>query len=292
MDFEEFKERAVSEIGNMMGEGQAELYGIKRNNGVTLTGLTAASPGAWIAPVVALEGYYEELCQGADFGQVIRGIWQECVENREGPGIDIPAFTKWERAKENVAVKLVNYKANIGLLGTVPHKRVLDLAEVYYHVMPTDSQQLATILINSQHMEMWGIGAQELASHAYVNTQKYFPAEIHAMAEILQGFPGTVLPGIGEGVPMYVVTNRLNQYGACAMLFPKALKGLADKWGCDLYILPSSVHEVIALPALNGDADELAKTVKEVNASMVLPEEKLSDTVYRYCHKSGKVEIA
>jgi len=89
-----------------------------------------------------------------------------------------------------------------------------------------------------------------------------------------------------------VVTNRLNQYGACAMLFPEALKGLADKWECDLYILPSSVHEILALPTLKGDADELTGIVKEVNASMVSPEEKLSDTVYRYYHKNGKVEIA
>lgn len=292
MDFEEFKERAVSEIGEMMEDGQAGLCGIKRNNGITLTGLTPASQGAWIAPVIALEGHYDKLCQGMDFEQVIWEIWLEYLENKEGPGIDISSFVKWEQAKEHVAVKLVNYGANAGLLEGIPHKRFLDLAEVYYHAMPTDGQDLATILINNQHMKLWGIGLEELAGHAYANTRQHFPSEIRNLEELLRGFLGMELPDMEAGIPMYVVSNRQNQYGACAMLFPETFQGLAEKYGTDLYILPSSIHELIAVPAYGEESNNLAGIVKEVNRSVVLPEDKLSDTVYRYCRAEGIIVAA
>lgn len=38
--------------------------------------------------------------------------------------------------------------------------------------------------------------------------------------------------------------------------------------------------------------EELAGIVKEVNRTLVLPEERLSDSVYRYDRESGKVRIA
>ncbi len=292
MDFKEFTERAVSEIGKMMEDGQAELHSIKRNNGITHTGLLPVRREEWVSPVVALEGYYEKLCQGMDFSQVIGEIWLKCIENRKGPEIDISVFTNWVQAKEYVAVKLVNYGANAGMLENIPHKRFLDLAEVYYHAMPTDGQDLATILINNQHMELWGIDMEELAGYAYVNTRQQFPAELRSMEEMLKGFPGLEKPDMGVGIPVYVATNRLCQYGACFMLFPETFQGIAEKYKADLYILPSSVHEIIFLPAFKDKAGELEEIVKEVNKSQALPEERLSDTVYRYCRRSGKVETA
>lgn len=292
MDYEKFKKKAAGEIEKMMADGHIELHEINRNNGVVYAGLVPVCREAWIAPMIALEGYYEKLCPGMEFGQVIREIWQKYLENRKEPGIDISAFTKWEQAKEHVVVKLVNYGANAGLLETVPHRRFLDLAEVYYHAMPMEGQDLAAILINNRHMEMWGIGMEELAGHAYANTRQHFPPEIRNLEELLKGFPRVELPDTGAGIPMHVVTNRQNQYGACAMLFPETFQGLAEEYGADLYILPSSVHELIVLPASEDGAGGFAELVREVNASEVLPEERLSDTVYRYCRRSGEVETA
>ena len=83
--------------------------------------------------------------------------------------------------------------------------------------------------------------------------------------------------------PLYVLTNRSGWYGASCILYPGLLQKLAAQLGDDLFILPSSVHEVILLPvrAAGGPA-ELEAMVKEVNATEVDPEEVLSDSVYRY----------
>ena len=60
----------------------------------------------------------------------------------------------------------------------------------------------------------------------------------------------------------------------------------------DLYILPSSLHEVIALPKIENNALELKEMVMEVNSTMVKKEERLSDSVYCYLREKEVVEIA
>lgn len=59
------------------------------------------------------------------------------------------------------------------------------------------------------------------------------------------------------------------------------------------YVLPSSVHECMILPArLRDDAKSLQSMVEEINATQVSPDEVLADNVYRYSRKAGKLEIA
>lgn len=50
----------------------------------------------------------------------------------------------------------------------------------------------------------------------------------------------------------------------------------------DLYILPSSVHEVLAVSTELTEPEELAQMVAEVNMQKVALEERLSNQVYHY----------
>ena len=86
-----------------------------------------------------------------------------------------------------------------------------------------------------------------------------------------------------EQVPMYVLTNDVKYYGAACILYDGVLKEFAESAGRDLYILPSSVHEVILLPDMGyEDVDMLKKMVCEVNDTQLSPDEVLSDTIYHY----------
>ena len=61
-----------------------------------------------------------------------------------------------------------------------------------------------------------------------------------------------------------------------------------EKLGNDFYVLPSSVHECLVVPAdKKFDASDLTRMVREVNATEVLPEERLSNRVYRYTVSEG-----
>ena len=67
---------------------------------------------------------------------------------------------------------------------------------------------------------------------------------------------------------------------------------MADRINNDLYILPSSVHELITVPASFGSCEDLKKTVRNVNDTVLVSDEILSYSVYRYSRKAGSIEIA
>ena len=82
---------------------------------------------------------------------------------------------------------------------------------------------------------------------------------------------------------MYVLTTEGKTWGAISMLNNKALSELANLLESDLFILPSSVHEVIIVPADNEEsAETLQAMVADINRTHVDPEEVLSDHIYRY----------
>jgi hypothetical protein len=76
------------------------------------------------------------------------------------------------------------------------------------------------------------------------------------------------------------------------MLFEKNLSELSKKLGDDLYILPSSIHEVMAVPASQFTPEELVETVNQVNSDAVDVSERLSDQVYHYDRAERKLSMA
>ena len=66
----------------------------------------------------------------------------------------------------------------------------------------------------------------------------------------------------------------------------------AERVGGDFFILPSSIHEVLIVPD-NGNMSlsDLEAMVKEVNATQVAPEDKLTDSVYHYDSQAKVFEL-
>ena len=100
---------------------------------------------------------------------------------------------------------------------------------------------------------------------------------------------------IGEMPPeqqMYVITNDRGINGAISMLYEEGLHDLAQRLDSDLYIMPSSIHEVIAVSSDMGDPNEFATMVTEINMAQVALDERLSNQVYHYDKDLRKVSLA
>ena len=76
------------------------------------------------------------------------------------------------------------------------------------------------------------------------------------------------------------------------MMNIEALEASADFYNSDLWILPSSLHEVIVVPSNLGDAEIFKGMVECVNAEEVKAEDKLSDNVYRFNRSTKTITIA
>ena len=292
MDFETFKRKTVEAIGKLAGDASVEIHEVVKNNNTKYTGLMARTPGSRVSPVVYLESYYEDVCSGRGFLETMGKLWDACRRNAGNGTVDVSGFADWRSAKERISVRLVHYRENRGRLETMPHRKFLDLAAVYYYIAWEEGGSLAVIQVDNRHMGMWGIGMAELEEAGSENHVRQYRTEIRRMDELVGELAGIRPEDAGAPLQMYVATNRWKLGGAAAMLFPEEFSGLADKLGCDLCSLPSSVHELIVLPVYMGEPDELAGIVREVNRTQVLPEDRLSDSVYIYERKSCQVRIA
>ena len=99
---------------------------------------------------------------------------------------------------------------------------------------------------------------------------------------------------IEEEIPLFVMSNGDYMNGASVILYKDVLRDFAKYMEHDLYILPSSIHEVIIL--LDNEyakaPEELARMVRETNRIVVDREEILSDHVYYYDREKDEIRIA
>ena len=91
---------------------------------------------------------------------------------------------------------------------------------------------------------------------------------------------------------MFILSNSIGIYGATTMLYPDIIKEIADTMEADIYILPSSLHEVILVLdyGLNYNENKLKEMVHDINRTIVNEDEVLSDSVYKYCRDTKKIE--
>ena len=70
------------------------------------------------------------------------------------------------------------------------------------------------------------------------------------------------------------------------------MKACEARVGEAYYLLPSSIHEVIAVPvSAVPEAEELLAMVRDINATQVRNTEILSDNIYLYSPESGQLSL-
>lgn len=294
-NYETFEAKVVEYVRTHIDEGvSAEITEVTKNNGVVLKGLALKEDDSSISPTVYLERYYDAY----EGGRSIESIGEEIIEvyhkGNLGEFFDVTDFLDFEKAKKRIVYKLVNYEKNKVLLKQIPHKPFLDMAVVYYYLLENEQLDNATILIYNNHLESWNTTAKEIDEIAAHNTPLLLKEDLHSITEVLyqimkkrneeEAAKLLELENEEEGDPvMYVLSNRNKIFGAAAILYSGVLKAFSDKLKKDLFILPSSVHEVILIPKDETmEWEKLQEMVQEVNSTQVEDVEILSDSVYCY----------
>lgn len=130
------------------------------------------------------------------------------------------------------------------------------------------------------------------------NSEAQEPTEDDIMREMFarDGMPQEIADMMIAEIPpeqtMWVISNEKGINGAASMLYENELHELAESLESDLYILPSSVHEVIAVSSDMGSPEMLAQMVVEVNMQEVSLDERLSNQVYHYDKDLRKLTLA
>ena len=289
MEYKEFVEYIKMNAGYIAGEGgNITINHVIKNNGCEMDGLVIMEKGKDIAPTIYLDSFYELYTNGENIKNIIRQIEVIYEQNKNNVTFDVNILKHFDTIKDKIVYKVVNYRSNEKLLEQVPHKRILDLAVVFYCLLDNEYGRSATALIYNNNLKNWNVTIDDVYKAALKNTPDLLHSKISSMAALFEKC-GVNVDGeevdLKDYVPsdMYVLTNESKLNGAACILYENVLYDFAQKLGADLYILPSSVHEVILLPKLSMfEKDELVNMVKEVNTEGVASDEVISDHVYEY----------
>ena len=300
MDYRRFEEEMREMVQKKMqesmgGEVCVSCKEVLKNNGVRNKAFCIRMGREAAAPVIYTEDLYERHLAGISVEECAKAAIRACLNGEENAawiGGVAGIAMDWGQAKTRVYPYLISRKWNQEFFAGVAWKPFLDLAVCYMiRVEDADGMYFKVNICNT-HLQAWGINQEELERQAWENLGKD-GLRIQPIGEVVAGMEGAEEAMAALPVPMYILTNRDGRYGAAGVLDKKLLRGLADREGMNLYLLPSSVHEfILLLDDGQQDAEALGQMVAEINQIQVLPEERLEDHAYYYDRKADEIRIA
>lgn len=295
MNINEFAQKVCRAVGEELGaKYNVELKEVRKNNGVMLHGLLISSGEGNVVPTIYLEHFFRVYEEGMTFGEIIRRLLEVHGQDVPARNIDMEFFRSYEKVCDRICYRLIGRAGNEELLKDIPFVDFLDMAICFFYAYKGESLGEGSIMIHNSHMEMWKCGVADLMERAQQNTPKLFPWQCCTMEEVLREVTDKKLQEelLTKEVPMRVLSNHQRMNGAVCLIYQGVMEKLAEEHQADLYILPSSIHEVILLPDSGKEnPDDLKSMIVQVNRTQVAPEEVLSDSLYRYDRGKRRVEI-
>ena len=280
-----------------LGEGyEVEEVTVCKNNGVKMEGLIIKKDGLSLSPTIYLKYFYENYMDGESIREGAKRFVSEYLSALPSSELDMDFYSDYEEVKKGLSFKLISGKRNQSLLKTLPHVPFLDLEMVFYYVLDMPGAPEGNILITNEHLELWGIKPDTLIKDAKANAPMKLPVmfrELYSFLKKVSNYQECDLFGLEDFPDMYVISNEEMSYGAAVMLYPGFLKEISEKLGRNLFVIPSSVHELILLPDRGyEDVSYLKDMIYEVNRTQIAPQDVLSDSLYYFDMDSEQITFA
>ena len=158
--------------------------------------------------------------------------------------------------------------------------KFLDMAVVFVLMDHSDPNRPRYKIVDAVDMVSLDIRLNEIMDAANANCKKV-GYRIMPMEDAISEIIGIEIPSDAP-YPMYVGTNPERILEASILMYETYLEDLAAQIEDDLCIAPSSIHEVLIFPLSLVQPSKIIEIVRDVNRTVVLPQEKLSDSVYIY----------
>lgn len=307
MNYEAFKKEAENKFMEYMPEKmrhmKMDIHQVDKVN-VTLDGIsiTSEKDGVQVSPIIFINDMYENYLKSGDLEKTLQmGAFLYVTGVEKGNHIE-PDIVD---AKDNIVFQIINTEKNRKLLATVPSRPFYDLSIIYRWVLHADKDDFSSAVINNNLAMQLGFTEEQLYRLAVENTKRILPPAVksvdgllneirESVCEMENHIPSELTDRAGSIPPelnMWVITNNFDINGAAAMLYEDVLYTLAERLGAGLYIMPSSIHEVMAVADTVFCPDILAGLVMEANREVVSSEERLSNQVYHYDRALRKLTL-
>ena len=189
--------------------------------------------------------------------------------------------------------RLLNAERNKELLKDVPYLEFFDLVLIPYVILENGENGLYSTVAKKDLLKTYNISEAEVIKACFDNLKgNFMESNVQSMREtfISMGF-GSIIDSLfgSEDNAMIVVTNKNGHYGAVEILRHEVQEKVYQRLGCDFFIIPSSVHEVLCVPDDgNIKGGRVLQTIREINGTSVIGDEDfLSNSLYKFSRGKG-----
>lgn len=306
LTFDEFKETVKNEVKEFLPENfhtaDIKLKVFEKNNNVKLTGLIIES-ACNMSPTIYIDNFYKKYQDGTDINIILQEIAKIRMEYDVTDDFDVTTVTDFNKCRKKIMPRLIGAEENSEILKVRPHIRIEDLAVTFCIDLGENKEGVMSVPVQFELMETWNVTAEQLYEIALENLTKadigvftpmreiLFAGMLSELKEICDGDEEEARRKLDQMIPdnnLWVLTNKRRVNGANMLLDRSVMEDVIKEVGTDFFILPSSIHECLILPADSGmDSQQLEAMVCEVNETQVEKEERLSNSVYRYTLENG-----
>ena len=290
LKYNEFKQMLAEKIKDLLPVKYknyvAEIYAINKINGKR-DGLCLVDKGKSMSasPVIYVDELYAHYLKNGSLADTMKKAVDTVIKGFACT----PTEYSIDLSKDNIVLVLINYERNKKLLESVPHIKFLDLAFVFRWIVKKNMSGIAGGLINNDIANAFGLTADELFEVAKENTRRILPPKVESLTSAIKKLaPTEVIPNDEDAVPVYILSNKSAIEGAACIVYTDILEQLKEKLGENLYLIPSSINEMLVVPQSFAKPDRVRNMVREVNFTTVAENEQLSDNVYLY---DGEVRL-
>ena len=263
------------------GDMEVGFERITKQNRKGLHACTVVRKGCAASPTFYFEDLYDAYRSGIPVEEIAESLFRFARENslKSLPGnIDMEDY---ECVRKNLGLTVIGEERNRDYLKDIIHEKIEDLALIPI-IFTNDERGTGCIKIREEFLEMWGVTADEVMEEAFENAPRIMPPTFRQLSDIIC----TVQDERGDD-ELFVISNRYYAGGAAVAFYPGFLDCIGTALNKDLFILPSSVNELILVTDSGQDPEKLLQIVKEVNRTQVEPGDVLTDAVYHYSRRKG-----
>lgn len=277
-----------------------------KNNSVELTGIAIKKEGERVAPTIYVNDLYHLFVNEQRLmKQVIEEVVLRYKKSREAMDDIEKLSLDYESCCHNIIYRLISRKRNKRLLEQIPYIPFLDMAITFHVVVSYEDKYMQSLKIDNKIQQKLNLTVEQLLKIARENTENILPVKMERLEDVVSRFTSNdgdldiidmdeqqddaVDLTNSSKMDMIVLSNDIGINGASVILYQDLIEKIADNYDSNLYIIPSSIHEMIVVPQIDEEMyDVLSCMVKEINEKFVDEDEILSDRVYIYLKEDRK----
>lgn len=246
------------------------------------------------------EELYERYCKEHKLENIIHDCVCEIKKARENCVIcDIEQLENYEKVKGKLFIRLLNADKNRDVLKDTIHHKVGDIALVLYYMAGEKDGYILSTKVKKHFLEQWEKDPDIVFEAALVNTYFISPPRIYHWEKMLfdKEYRGDNFMDIlgsyhpNKGILGNCLSTEKRTNGAAAIFLPGVARRLAELLESDLYLVFTSIHEVMVHSTDKVYPEELKEVLLDTVKKATPEEDYLTSSIYRYSRRTGEFSV-